>query len=148
MPLPWNCMSPNIHPIYTMSNNPLTHGGRGALLWRDHVVVLCLCSHLWLGTKGQYDGCSSTMHNTNACGIKYCLKGHSDALEVCLPSIRMLRLSSSGPFFHQLPTRLCETFNHNILMHAFYNNADKLHIKQFFSLYGESSANLITFTSI
>lgn len=58
VPLPWNWMSPNIHPIYTMSDNPLTHRGWGALLWRDHVVVLCLCSHLRLGTKGQYDGCS------------------------------------------------------------------------------------------
>lgn len=27
VPLPWNYMSPNIHPIYTMSDDPLTHGG-------------------------------------------------------------------------------------------------------------------------
>lgn len=68
------------------------------------------------------------VHNTNACGIKYCLKGHTDALEVCLPSIRVLWLSSSGPFSNQLPTRLCETFSSNVLVHAFFYSVDKLHI--------------------
>lgn len=58
VPLPWNCMSSNIQLVYTMSDNPLTSWRMRPLLWRDHIVVLCLCSHLWFGTKGQYDGCS------------------------------------------------------------------------------------------